>query len=541
MATEVDGALLVPMVPAAAAAIAELGSARLDAAANRCVQLLQHEDTVPPARLVLHHGTEGERLRLEALWDPDSGDAFERLPGVEAAGARCRWTPGWSAPSTASWPCTASRSRPTRPRPSTTCAPSTPRPPHEIRRSRATEGEPLPEVAAKLGGTLQPFQWAGVRYALDARRCFLADEQGLGKTVEALAALEADDAFPAVVVCPASLKRDWEREAAQVAAPPRRSPSSRGARRRRRPTRSRSSTTRSSPPTARRSAASGLRALVVDEAHLVKNPQAKRTQAVRRLAGAVADDGLRLALTGTPVLNHAEELIAQLRVIGRLEDFGSGARFARQFAGPADRGAPALAPAAALLRAAAEVRGAAPAAGQAPGRRAGRARQRARVPPGRARRDRVAARAAAGPLRARRRRSPRRCAPSAWRSSTTLQRLAARGKLHAALAWIHDFLASGEPLVVFARHVEVAGGGARALPRRAAPARRATRSTRATRRCARSRTRTGRSCSSAPRASPARGSRSRARRTSRSSSSSGRPRCTTRPRTGCTASASTTR
>ena len=37
----------------------------------------------------------------------------------------------------------------------------------------------------------------------------------------------------------------------------------------------------------------------------------------------------------------------------------------------------------------------------------------------------------------------------------TLQRLAARGKLSAALAWIGDFLASGEPLVVFARHVEV--------------------------------------------------------------------------------------
>ena len=38
---------------------------------------------------------------------------------------------------------------------------------------------------------------------------------------------------------------------------------------------------------------------------------------------------------------------------------------------------------------------------------------------------------------------------------TALQRIAARGKLHSALAWIHDFLASGEPLVVFARHVEV--------------------------------------------------------------------------------------
>ena len=67
----------------------------------------------------------------------------------------------------------------------------------------------------------------------------------------------------------------------------------------------------------------------------------------------------------------------------------------------------------------------------------------------------MAARAAARPLASSTRRSPRRCAPSGSRSSTTLQRLAARGKLHAALAWIDDFLASGEPLVVFARHVEV--------------------------------------------------------------------------------------
>ena len=36
-----------------------------------------------------------------------------------------------------------------------------------------------------------------------------------------------------------------------------------------------------------------------------------------------------------------------------------------------------------------------------------------------------------------------------------LKLLAARGKLHAALAWIHDFLSSGERLVVFARHREV--------------------------------------------------------------------------------------
>ena len=64
----------------------------------------------------------------------------------------------------------------------------------------------------ELGGVLHPFQRAGVRYALERRRTFIADEQGLGKTVQALATLEADDAFPAVVVCPASMKLTWERE-----------------------------------------------------------------------------------------------------------------------------------------------------------------------------------------------------------------------------------------------------------------------------------------------------------------------------------------
>ena len=63
-----------------------------------------------------------------------------------------------------------------------------------------------------LGEELHPFQRAGVRYALERRRTFIADEQGLGKTVQALATLEADDAFPAAVLCPASMKLTWERE-----------------------------------------------------------------------------------------------------------------------------------------------------------------------------------------------------------------------------------------------------------------------------------------------------------------------------------------
>ncbi|MCW3039994.1 MAG: ATP-dependent helicase, partial [Solirubrobacterales bacterium] len=77
-----------------------------------------------------------------------------------------------------------------------------------LRRTKA--GEPL-----VLGGELQPFQHAGVRYLLKRRRSFLADEQGLGKTVQALATLEVDGAYPAVVVCPAGMKLTWQREAAK--------------------------------------------------------------------------------------------------------------------------------------------------------------------------------------------------------------------------------------------------------------------------------------------------------------------------------------
>ena len=319
-----------------------------------------------------------------------------------------------------------------------------------IRHSRATEGEPLP---LRLGGTLEPFQWAGVRYALHARRCFIADEQGLGKTVEALAAIEADNAYPAVVVCPASLKLNWEREAARWL--PHRSTAL---------VHGKTGTPAAADITilnyeivaAHREALARRRprALVLDESHLAKNPRAKRTQAVRRLAAALPADGLRLALTGTPVLNHAEELISQLRVLGRLEDFGSGARFARQFQGPLleERLHWHLRRTCFVRRLKQEVLPQLP------------AKRQVVVPVelGNEQEYRLAEQDVIAWLReqpldlseldakiARVLRAERLA------QLTTLQRLAAKGKLHAALGWIHDFLASGEPLVVFARHVEV--------------------------------------------------------------------------------------
>jgi SWI/SNF-related matrix-associated actin-dependent regulator of chromatin subfamily A-like protein 1 len=337
--------------------------------------------------------------------------------------------------------------------------------------SAATDA-PLEEVP-ELAGELKPFQRAAVGYALAQRRAFLADEQGLGKTIEALAALEAGGSYPAVVVCPASLKLNWLRELerwlphrnARVLMGTGAGLSALAGQRPGAP-----------PPGAGEGARAAAevtivnydilaarlwelralapRALVLDESHLCKNAAAKRTQAAQRLAAAVPRDGLVLALTGTPVMNRPQELIAQLRILGRLEEFGSGAQFGRRFRGPDAhlRLHWHLRARCFVRRLKSEVLPQLPAKTRAvvPIELTNEAEYRL------AERDVVAwlqsqpldlgtldAKVAAA-LRAER-----------LVRLGALKLLAARGKLHGALAWIYDFLASGERLVVFAHHREI--------------------------------------------------------------------------------------
>jgi SWI/SNF-related matrix-associated actin-dependent regulator 1 of chromatin subfamily A len=196
------------------------------------------------------------------------------------------------------------------------------------------------------------------------------------------------------------------------------------------------------------------RAIVIDEAHYCKNPSAKRTHAVRALAGSVRPGGLKLALTGTPVLNHPDELIAQLRVIGRLSDFGSGARFSAQFRGRLmeERLHWHLRRHCFVRRLKADVLPQLPAKRQVVVPIALTNESEYRL----AQRD-VIEWLRTQPLDLSELNAKISATLRAERLAQlgTLQRLAARGKLAAAMAWIEDFLASGEALVVFARHVEV--------------------------------------------------------------------------------------
>ena len=165
-----------------------------------------------------------------------------------------------------------------------------------------------------LGGTLFPFQRAGVQYAAQARDVLIADEMGLGKTVQALAAIKLGGDFPAIIVCPASIKRNWERE------------------------------TRKWLPGIKVAVLGGglmpltkfngssvydvvivnynskilakwldqLKAIkpacvVLDEAHHCKNPKAQQTKLVDQLLSQIEPTPRRIFLTGTPVVNRPME------------------------------------------------------------------------------------------------------------------------------------------------------------------------------------------------------------------------------------------
>lgn len=355
---------------------------------------------------------------------------------------------------------------------------------------RTASGEPL-----TLGGTLEPFQHAGVRYLLKRRRSFLADEQGLGKTVQALAALEVDGAFPAVIVCPAGMKLTWQREAAKWL--PHRSVAVLHGR-----------AAEQWTPRAEREAAlaaaaaaggvggkpikanpwakpldvSGFaepheaeivvlnyeiveahldalggrapRAVVYDESHYCKQPTTKRTKAAMKLSKLVPADGLRFALTGTPVLNQPKELTAQLRLIDRLKDFGSGAELARRFQGndAHDRLHWHLRASGFARRLKQDVLPQLP------------AKRRVDVPLAldnlaeyRLAEKDVIAWLKLQPLDLSELDAKVAAAMRAEQlvRMNHLRRLAALGKLDAALMWIADFLSSGESLVVFAQHREV--------------------------------------------------------------------------------------
>ena len=177
--------------------------------------------------------------------------------------------------------------------------------------------------AQELDGTyrrvdLRGYQSFGARFALAQRRVILGDEMGLGKTIQALAALahlRTTDDGHVLVVCPASVMANWEREIRTRTAlasltlhgPDRQDEVSQWLAER--PV---GVTTFETLRLLELPRDLRLTALIVDEAHYVKNPQTARSRAIKVLSG-VADHVW--FLTGTPMENDVEEFRILIRYL----------------------------------------------------------------------------------------------------------------------------------------------------------------------------------------------------------------------------------
>lgn len=169
-------------------------------------------------------------------------------------------------------------------------------------KSRAATAEA--DLPVPPGRALLPFQAAGVSYALatlrEGRGVLLADEMGLGKTVQTIVVANVLQPRTVLVVCPASLKRNWQREWERWSTLGLSVGIAEGS---------------NWPETAvvivnydilsRFPDQLGRQwdLLILDEAHKVKNPKAARTQAALSIQAR-----WRLYLTGTPLLNRPVEL-----------------------------------------------------------------------------------------------------------------------------------------------------------------------------------------------------------------------------------------
>ncbi|MBP2332415.1 DEAD/DEAH box helicase [Corynebacterium freneyi] len=171
-----------------------------------------------------------------------------------------------------------------------------------------------------LKASLRGYQDFAARFALVQGKVLIGDEMGLGKTIEALAALthlHARDKTHFLVVCPAAVVSNWMREIE--------SKSRLEAHRLHGQARDLAVdewlvrggvavTTYGTLAAVRDRvlACPGLACVVVDEAHYIKNPGAKRSQLLAEVIGQV--DGAIL-LTGTALENRIDEFRTLVRYL----------------------------------------------------------------------------------------------------------------------------------------------------------------------------------------------------------------------------------
>lgn len=200
---------------------------------------------------------------------------------------------------------------------------------------KSTAAIPAPPGLDYLG-----YQKAGIEYACQKKDTLIGDEMGLGKTIQAIGFVNKISPENVVVVCPASLKYNWLEEAQKWLVEDR--------------WKIHVSEDASAPPDETNFLIVNYEKLIrpnellmwmrriwgvmiCDEAHVLKNPRSKRTNAILGADGAglalMRRSHRSLFLTGTPVLNAPKELWPIISAISPAQ-FGDWDKFAERYCGP---------------------------------------------------------------------------------------------------------------------------------------------------------------------------------------------------------------
>ena len=199
-----------------------------------------------------------------------------------------------------------------------------------------------------------PYQKEGIAFGLAKKRLIIGDEPGLGKTLQSIGVVNAANAYPCLVICPSSLKINWQREFAKFTD---------------KKALVLDNQTRTTWPYLLRmgmfqvavvnyeslrkyfvwdikapltggtkGAGASFRlkdvvfcpdirlfkSVIIDESHRVKDPGAQQTIFTK---GIATGKEYIMLLSGTPVVNRPEDLVAQLSIMGRLQEFGGRGKF----------------------------------------------------------------------------------------------------------------------------------------------------------------------------------------------------------------------
>lgn len=190
-----------------------------------------------------------------------------------------------------------------------------------------------------------PYQREGIAYGLEKKRLIIGDEPGLGKTLQSIGIVDTANAYPCLVICPSSLKINWLREFDKFTD---------------KSTLVLDNSVRTTWPYLLKMGMHHIaivnyeslrkyfvwdikggksfrlkdvvfcpqirmfRSVIIDESHRVKDPSAQQTIFTK---GITTGKEWIILLSGTPVVNRPEDLVAQLSIMGRLQEFGGRTKF----------------------------------------------------------------------------------------------------------------------------------------------------------------------------------------------------------------------